>query len=118
MKKSVIAFILLSSITFPAHAAETVACVDSSGDWKVNFTLDGKFVSELKFNFRDQLMAAFPMMTAQVTHFFKKYHYELKFDQASYFSFDRIKNRPSFAGSFLLTQDPIGLETNVICNAN
>jgi len=118
IKTGILSCILLTSAPCLARAVETIACADQNADWKVDFSLDGKYVSNLKFTLRDQLMASFPVMTAQVSHFGRRYHYELKFDQQSYFSFDRRNNNPTFAGSFLLTQDPIGLETNVICNAH
>jgi hypothetical protein len=113
-----IALIALLLSSNAVNAAETVNCTDASGAWKVNFTLDGKYVSNLEFIFADQMTASFPMMTALMTHSKTKNFYHIWFDQTSYFDFSRIKNSPKIYGTFLIPQDPTGLENDVNCDAH
>lgn len=106
------------SFTSIAQAAETVDCIDASGSWKVNFQLEGKVVSQLQFNFADQLVASYPPIRALVSQSFRKIYYNINFNQLSYFDFSRKKGSNELSGAFFILESPTGLETPVTCNAH
>ena len=118
MKK--IIFILLFIFSFPhfANAAETINCVDDSGAWKANFTLDGKIVSDIQFIYFDQMNASYPKVRAYVTHLNGKTYYYMNFDDNTYMDFERIDGSPHLKGAFLIYQNPTGEEVIINCEAH
>ncbi len=117
MKKTFFAFILLLSSTQISRAMEVVNCTDHSGIWKVFFTLDGAFVSNLQFTYFNQLVARYPIMKAMVNHVGGRTYYDINFNSMYYFDFERTNGSKFLNGAFFIPQDPSGFETSITCDA-
>jgi hypothetical protein len=101
-----------------AAVDETVACVDPSGTWKVNFSLNGKIVSDIHFLFLDQITATYPKMKANVHRLNGKTYYDMNFDENTYMDFMRVNGTNQLNGAFFIYQNPTGMEVNISCEAN
>lgn len=120
MKMLFISILLFSFMQKPAAASleETVACVDESGTWKVNFNLNGKIVSDIQFRFLDQISATYPKMKAYVHHLNGKTYYDMNFDENTYLDFMRVNGTNQLNGAFFIYQNPTGMEVNISCEAH
>ena len=116
MKPFFFALLLILATRFSANASELVKCVDETGNSTVSFTLDQFKVTDLTITHKG-IVTQFPELTANPYHFWGRTYYNLNLGGQTYFDFDRRYNSSDFTGEFLLTENPIGLETNVNCTA-
>ncbi len=123
MKTTIVLIISLLASTF-AYSGN-IECTDQKGVWSVSLSYQDGVANKLEFFKNEELQKSFDTVSVNTSRFKLPFssrgliQYEINLGGVNYFDFERrfqgqaVEN--SFAGAFLISSNPIGVETNVNC---